>query len=77
MNSDNRKKTMVIYLNSETMGRGNDELGALLMGNFLLHLGESGDISHILLVNSAVKMACSGSDQVEAMQMLQAAFGEP
>ncbi len=61
----------VIYINSEFMGRGDDKLGAMLMGNFLSTLGDFvKDISHILLVNSGVKMACEGSDMQDMMKML-------
>lgn len=64
--------TTVIYINSELMGSGDDGLGEKLLGNFLSTLGDFvQNISHILLVNSGVKLACEGSDKLEMMMMLE------
>lgn len=73
MESEINSKT-VIYINSEQMGSGDDGLGAQLMGTFLSTLGDFvKDISHILLVNSGVKLVCEGSDKLETMVMLEEA----
>ncbi len=62
----------VVYINSEFMGSGNDILGELLMGNFLSTMGDFvNDISHILLVNTGVKLVCEGSDKLDLMKMLR------
>ena len=74
MENDQTKSTAVIYINSELMGIGNEELGALLMSNFLSTLGDFvKEVSHILLVNGGVKLACEGSDKVENLVMLEEA----
>jgi len=63
---------VAVYINSEIMGSGDDELGTLLMGNFLSTLGDFvKDVSHILLVNGGVKLACEGSDCTGMLQMLE------
>lgn len=62
---------IVIYINSATMGDGDDKLGANLMGVYLDTLSNfAHDISHIILVNSAVKLACQGSEVIEQLQNL-------
>lgn len=62
----------IVYINSEFMGSGDDVLGELLMGNFLSTMGDFvNDISHILLVNSGVKLVCEGSDKLYMMKMLE------
>ena len=53
-------KTFIIQ--SESMGRGDEELGKVLTTNFLRILGESENRpSTIFLLNSGVKLACTGS----------------
>ncbi|MDW7772279.1 MAG: sulfurtransferase-like selenium metabolism protein YedF [Desulfobulbaceae bacterium] len=62
----------VVYINSDHMGRGDDELGALLMGNFLTTLGDFlHDVSHLLLVNAGVRLACEDSDKADILAMLE------
>lgn len=71
---DNNKKcaATVVYINSEFIGSGDDVLGELLMGNFLSTMGDFvNDISHILLVNSGVKLVCEGSEKLDLMKMLE------
>lgn len=71
MQSVKGKVQTVVYINSEKMGEGDAELGKLLMGTFLSTLGDFvREVSHILLVNSGVKMVCMGSDKLEGMQSL-------
>ncbi len=63
--------SIAIYINSETMGRGDDELGARLMGAYMETLTNfATQISHILLVNSGVKLACAGSPVLDHLQSL-------
>ena len=67
-----RKPAVAVYINSESIGAGDDALGTLLMGNFLSTLGDFvPQVSHILLVNSGVKLVCEGSDKSELMSMLE------
>ncbi len=59
----------VIYLNSDSMGVGEAELGAVLIRNFLLTVLENEkDIASILLVNSGVNLACEGSNVLDALE---------
>lgn len=72
MESKMKQSFTVIYINSEFMGNGDDGLGDLLMGNFLSTLGDFvKEVSHILLVNSGVKLSCAGSNKVDVMKMLE------
>jgi selenium metabolism protein YedF len=51
-----------ILIQSEVLGRGNDELGMLLMANFLRLLGESQDKPAALVFwNAGVRLVCEGS----------------
>ena len=63
-------KTTII-LNSESMGKGNDELGKKLMGSFLRKicmLDNKPDA--ILFYNSAVKLLAKGSSVLDALYSL-------
>ena len=52
----------VILIQSEGLGRGNEELGELLMSNFLRLLGESRDKPATLVFwNTGVRLVCEGS----------------
>jgi selenium metabolism protein YedF len=52
----------VILIQSEVMGRGNDELGELIMSNFLRLLEESPDKpASLVFWNTGVKLVCEGS----------------
>ena len=51
-----------ILIQSETLGRGNEELGEMLMANFLWLLGESREKPAALLFwNTGVRLVCEGS----------------
>ena len=59
-----------MLLTTETLGRGDDELGAKLMLTFLANLGELGkDLWRIILLNGAVKLSANDG---EALNMLKA-----
>lgn len=61
----------VIYLNSTAMGRGDDSLGEKLLAVFLDTLGNIAPrVSHVVLVNGGVKLACAGSPVLEQLQNL-------
>ncbi|MHB8105044.1 MAG: sulfurtransferase-like selenium metabolism protein YedF [Dehalococcoidales bacterium] len=52
----------VILIQSEILGRGNDELGELIMSNFLGKLTESPDKpASLVFWNTGVKLVCEGS----------------
>lgn len=64
----------VVYIASNCMGRGSDELGEVLMRNFIFTLAEtSTPPTAILFVNSGVKLTCQGSAVLEPLRHLAAA----
>jgi selenium metabolism protein YedF len=61
----------VLFIDSETLGRGSEELGGVLMRAFLHTLGEAASKPRkVLLVNGGVKLACEGSPALEDLQTL-------
>jgi selenium metabolism protein YedF len=64
---------ILVFLTSDTVGQGDDTLGARLMGNFLNTLPELGDaLWRIIMVNGAVKLATAASPAIEALKKLEA-----
>jgi selenium metabolism protein YedF len=61
----------IVYVASDTMGIGDDELGRVLLKNFLFTLNEL-DVppDQIIFVNSGVKLVCRGSDALEGLEQL-------
>lgn len=61
----------LVFLTSETMGAGDDELGGKLMLNFLATLPELGSsLWRIILVNGAVRLATEGHPCLEKLKAL-------
>jgi selenium metabolism protein YedF len=61
-----------ILIQSEVLGRGNDELGKLLMANFLRLLGESRDKPAALVFwNTGVRLVCEGSWALAHLKKLE------
>lgn len=61
----------LVFITADTLGRGDDDLGAKLMQNFLLTLPEMGSsLWRIILVNSAVRFSAAGSAGLEPLQQL-------
>jgi len=61
----------VIMITSERLGEGPEELGRLLMKNFVHTLLESSELpSRMLFLNSGVFLTCQGSDVLEALEKL-------
>jgi selenium metabolism protein YedF len=61
----------VVFVGAETMGRGDDELGRLLLKNFLITLLEFDRVPDALLfVNGGVRLACAGSEVLEPLNQL-------
>ena len=60
---------LVFFIDSDSMGRGSEELGGILMRAFLHTLGEA-DVrpQKMVLVNGGVKLACEGSPALEDLQ---------
>lgn len=61
----------VVVVNSDTMGRGDAELGSILMGSFLRQLAAQGGVELVLLYNAGVKLACEGSAHLADMKLLE------
>ncbi|AMV73267.1 sulfurtransferase-like selenium metabolism protein YedF [Desulfuromonas carbonis] len=61
----------VIFIGAETMGSGSDELGRLLLKNFLITLLDLDSAPDaILFVNCGVKLVCQGAEVREALEQL-------
>ena len=62
-----------VFLTADTIGRGDDGLGAKLMGNFLATLPELGsELWRLVLVNSAVKLATDDSPAIDSLTKIEA-----
>ncbi|WP_296645705.1 sulfurtransferase-like selenium metabolism protein YedF [Romboutsia sp. 13368] len=63
-----------IFISSDKIGNGNDELGAVLMKGFIYTLTESKPYpKSILLVNSGVKLSTENYDTVDNLKILEEA----
>lgn len=63
--------TSVVLVGSETMGEGSDDLGRVLLRNFLITLAEvENPPAAIYFVNSGVKLVVRGADTVEILEKL-------
>jgi selenium metabolism protein YedF len=59
---------------AETMGRGDEELGKILMKGFIYSLTEVHPYPKtILFYNGGVKLACEGAESIEDLEKLEAA----
>ncbi len=64
-------KTLVL-ITTETFGRGNDELGEKLMGNFLSTLPELGEsLWRVILLNGGVKLAATPGKALDSLKALE------
>ena len=63
--------TTTILIASDKLGHGEDELGALLMKNFIYSLARSHDgLERVLFMNSGVTLACEGSASLDDLRIL-------
>ena len=61
----------VVFITGDTMGTGNDDLGRLLLKNFLFTMAETETAPDLLLfVNAGVKLAAQESEALEALKKL-------
>lgn len=61
----------VAFISSDAMGNGSDELGRILLKNFLFTLTELETIPDVFLfVNAGVKLTTEGSEALEALEKL-------
>lgn len=66
-------RPIVVAISSDTMGRGDDQLGEVLIRSFLHTLGEVTPVPDtVILFNSAVKLAVTGSPVLEDLGRLEA-----
>ena len=62
----------VLLVASSTVGRGDDELGEVLMRTFMHPLGESDIKPHkIIFMNSGVKLVARGSEVIDDLRALE------
>ena len=65
-------KKIMVMVASDRMGRGDDELGAKLMFNFLKTLKEMGhELWRLVFVNNGVKLAVEGSEALSILKELE------
>lgn len=63
---------ITVFITADTIGRGDDVLGAKLMVNFLSTLPELGrELWRIILVNAGVKLAVDGSPVLDSLLALE------
>ena len=62
---------LVVFLDADTLGRGSEELGKILMRSFLHTLAEAGPKpAKIIFINSGVKLTSEGSEVLEDIRSL-------
>ena len=62
---------LVVFIESDSIGRGSEELGKVLMRSFLHTLAEAEfKPAKLIMVNSGVKLACEGSEVLEDLHQL-------
>lgn len=62
----------VLLITSDSLGNGPEELGHLLMKNFIITLLETDQMpDRILMLNSGVLLATTGAETVEALKILE------
>lgn len=68
-----RSGDAVVVLSSDRMGRGDEELGRVLMKSFVYALTEMDPLpAKVLLYNAGVKLSIKGSDTLPDLQKLEA-----
>ena len=61
-----------VFITTETIGRGDDELGAKLMANFIATLPELGSsLWRVILLNGAVKLAAKNGPALDGLKKLE------
>ncbi|MBQ3171125.1 MAG: sulfurtransferase-like selenium metabolism protein YedF [Mailhella sp.] len=67
-----RTSRTLVFLSTDTLGHGSDELGAKLMANFLATLPELGsNLWRIVMVNGGVKLASQPGRALDALKKLE------
>jgi selenium metabolism protein YedF len=69
---DHETKKIMVMVATDRMGWGDDELGKLLMINFIKTLKEMGsELWRLVFVNNGVKLTIEGADTLEDIQALE------
>lgn len=55
----------ILFISSDTLGYGSDELGKILMKSYISTLIDDNLYEYIILVNSGVKLVCEGSNLID------------
>ena len=67
-----RTSRTLVFLSTDTLGHGSDELGAKLMANFLATLPELGaNLWRVVMVNGGVKLASQPGRALDALKKLE------
>jgi len=62
----------IFLVQAEGLGRGDEQLGSMLMANFLRLLGESQDKpSGLIFWNAGVRLLCQGSPVLNRLKQLE------
>jgi selenium metabolism protein YedF len=60
-----------VFIVTDRIGRGNDELGAVLMKNFLYSIARNeARPKAVMLMNEGVRLACEGSTSLDDLALL-------
>jgi selenium metabolism protein YedF len=60
-----------LFITTDRIGRGNDELGRILMKNFLYSVARNAEKpAAVMLMNEGVCLACEGSDSLDDLRLL-------
>ena len=60
-----------VFITTDRIGHGNDELGTLLMKNFLYTLARNSQApAAVMLMNGGVRLACIGSASLDDFALL-------
>ncbi len=71
---DTDDENILIFITTETLGRGDDELGHKLMATFLSTLPELGpSLWRIILLNGGVKLAALAGNSLESLKKIEKA----
>lgn len=66
------RESLLLLVASDSLGRGSEELGKLLMKNFFYTLSEQGGLGKVIIfVNSGVSLACTGSPALDYLLELE------
>jgi len=71
LNAKSENDNFVVLIGANTMGRGDDELGAVLMKAYIFSLTELDNLpKEVLFINSGVFLTCEGSAALDDIQNL-------